>query len=59
MTDGLNKEMNNMEAISFKEVVIHWADSIINQAIPLANALCHVFTGAIIYAIGHKFGKHG
>jgi hypothetical protein len=48
-----------MEAISFKEVVIHWADMVVNQALPLFNAMCHVFTGAIIYAIGHKFGKHG
>jgi hypothetical protein len=45
-----------MEAISFKEVVIHWADMVVNQMLPLINAMVHVVTGAFVYWFGSKFG---
>ena len=45
-----------MEILSFKEALIHWTDAAVNQFLPLANALCHVFTGAIVFFLGSKFG---
>jgi len=45
-----------MEHISFHTAIIHWVDSFVQQIIPLMNAMLHVVTGAIVYALGSKFG---
>ena len=47
-----------MEHIGFKEALIHWIDLIVQQIIPLANAMIHVFTGALIFWIGSRLGGH-